>query len=242
MFFYTGDPAEDGPGTIFTGVFGTSALSTGRQLFVSVEAPGIGETAPSGAMSLTLFSEAVDDSTGPRAEFFYNGGSAKLPALRLAGAVVAQFDSLGSSTSPTVGIGSNYDDGIYSPADSQLAMTVAGTQELFLSATTFQVPNVFNSTDAGAANVVVTAAGSLRRNASALKYKPDWRYAPNLATRQLPPAIVWDEGNRLGFAAEHVAHIVPEAAAFEQYHDDSLIAILRDKVERIEEHLGLDNT
>ena len=98
---------------------------------------------------------------------------------------------------------------------------------------------IFSTTDSGAANVVVTSTGGLHRNASALKYKPDWRLAPPLATRTLPDPIVWDEGRRLGYGAEHVAAAVPEAAAFEQYHLAGIVAILQHKVERVERHLGL---
>lgn len=100
---------------------------------------------------------------------------------------------------------------------------------------------IFSTTDSGTANVVVTSTGGLHRNASALKYKPDWQPAPPLASRRLPAPIVWDEGRRLGYGAEHVASVVPEAAAAEQYHLDGLVAILQHKVERIERHLGLED-
>ncbi len=99
---------------------------------------------------------------------------------------------------------------------------------------------IFSTTDSGTANVVVTSTGGLHRNASALKYKPDWQPAPPLASRQLPDPIVWDNGHRLGYGAEHVAAVVPEAAAYEQYHLDGLVAILQHKIERIETHLGID--
>ncbi len=98
---------------------------------------------------------------------------------------------------------------------------------------------IFSTTDSGAANVVVTSTGGLHRNASALRYKPDWRVAPPLASRRLPKPIVWDQGRRLGYGAEHVAATVPEAAAFEQYHLSALVAILQHKVERLEDRLGL---
>ncbi len=101
---------------------------------------------------------------------------------------------------------------------------------------------IFSTTDAGAANMVVTSTGGLHRNASALKYKPDWQPAPPLATRRLPEPIVWDGGRRLGYGAEHVAAVVPEAAAPEQYHLAGLVAILQHKVERLEHDLGYEES
>ena len=194
--FYTGDPAEDGAGLVFATVTGSSALSTGRRLLTSIEAPGLGETAPAGAMSLTLFSESVDDTKAPEFRVFYNGGSANTPK--------ANF--------------------------SNMNMTC---------------DHVFATTNAGAANVVVTSTGGLRRNASALQYKTGWSYTTNLADRQLPAPITWPTdtgGTRIGYGAEHVAAYLPEAAAHEQYHLAGIVAVLQDKVKRLEEANGLDST
>jgi len=100
---------------------------------------------------------------------------------------------------------------------------------------------VFATTDAGVANVVVTSTGGLHRNASALKYKPGWQFAPDLADRTLPRPIVWEtnQGLQLGYGAEHVAVSVPEAAAHEQYHLAGIVAVLQDKVERLEGRAGI---
>ena len=145
-----------------------------------------------GAMSFTLFSEAVDDSLAPEARVFYNGGSTKL----------ARFNFSGVSVTADI---------------------------------------VFATTDAGTANVVVTSTGGLHRNASALKYKTGWQYAPDLADRALPRPIMWEtnQGRQLGYGAEHVAVALPEAAAHEQYHLAGIVAVLQDKVERLEGKAGL---
>ena len=223
--------------------------STDEVLRLLLEAPTLDTQAGAGTQ-ISLDSENASSGLPPAIVFRYTGSSTARPRffiddnfrIQMTAGVTIESDNLGSSTSPVVGIGTNYNDGMYSPADSQLALTIAGTQELFLSATTFQVPNVFNSTDAGAANVVVTASGSLRRNASALKYKPNWTFTTSLADRVLPRPITWPTdtgGQRIGYGAEHVAAYLPEAAAYEQYHLSGIVAVLQDKVERMETHLGI---
>ena len=191
--FYTGDSDEDGSGLVFSGRSGSFSTSTGfsdnRQLFTSIEAPALGDVTGAGAMSLTLFSEAVDDTADPKMRVFYNGGSTRIP--------IADFDGVNLTA--------------------------------FL---------VFDTTNSGAANVVVTSTGGLRRNASALRYKPNWQYSTSLADRTLPRPITWPTdtgGQRIGYGAEHVAKYVPEAAAFEQYHLSGIVAVLQDKVERLEQ-------
>ncbi len=195
---YTGDSDEDGPALVFAGIAGSFSTSTGfnedRQLLTSIEAPAVSDPSGAGAMSITLFSEAVDDTRDPRMRVFYNGGSTRIP--------IADFDN--------VNLTANL---------------------------------VFDTTNASAANVVVTSTGGLRRNASALQYKPDWTYTTSLADRQLPRPITWPTdtgGQRIGYGAEHVAQALPEAAAFEQYHLAGIVAVLQDKIERLETVLGLD--
>ena len=189
---YTGSPAENGPGFVFATVAGTRSTSTGlnddHQLVTSVIAPEVVSAEGVGAMTMSLFSEAADDSIDPEMRVFYNGGSTRTP--------IADF------------------------------IDINVTANL-----------VFDTTNSGTANVVVTSTGGLRRNASALQYKPGWSYTTNLADRQLPRPIVWPTdtgGSRLGYGAEHVAAYVPEAAAFEQYHLAGIVAVLQDKVERLE--------
>ncbi len=195
--FYTGDSVEDGAGLVFSSIAGTFSTSTGfsenRQLLTSIEAPAVSDPSGVGAMSVTLFSEAADDSKDPRMRVFYNGGSTRTP--------IADFD------------------GVNLTAD-----------------------HVFATTNSGAANVVVTSTGGLRRNASALQYKPGWSYTTSLADRTLPRPITWPTdtgGQQIGYGAEHVAVYVPEAAAFEQYHLAGIVAVLQDKVERLEAERGM---
>ncbi len=213
-----------------------------------LEAPTFGTEAGAGTQ-IILDSENVSATLPPAIVFRYQGASTARPRffiddnfrIVMTDGVHIQSDGLGSSTAPVLGIGTNYNDGIYSPANSQLALTITGTQELFLSASTFQVPAVWASTDSGAANVVVTAAGSLRVNKSALEYKPGWSYTTSLADRTLPRPITWPTdtgGQQIGYGAEHVAEHVPEAAAFEQYHLAGIVAVLQDKVERLERERG----
>ena len=194
--FYTGDSDEDGSGLIFSGRTGTFSTSTGfndnRQLLTSIEAPAVSDPSGAGAMSLTLYSEAADDTIDPKMILFYNGGSTRTPAVFFSGVNV--------------------------------------TADL-----------VFATTNSGTANVVVTSTGGLRRNASALGYKPGWSYSTNLANRVLPRPISWPTdtgGQQIGYGAEHVAELVPEAAAFEQYHLAGIVAVLQDKVERLERERG----
>ena len=196
MRYYTGDAAEDGPGIVFSARSGTFSTSTGfsenRQLFTSIEAPAVSDQTGLGAMSVTLFSEAVDDSLDPRMRVFYNGGSTRTP--------IADFDNVNLTAN-----------------------------------------HVFDTTNSGTANVVVTSTGGLRRFASALQYKPGWAYSSDLADRQLPRPIMWPTdtgGSRLGYGAEHVAADLPEAATFEQYHLAGIVAVLQDKVERLERERG----
>lgn len=248
---FSGDSAEAQGGFLFALPVGTTAAT--KYLRTSLEAPTTTGGSIGGGTRIHIESESGDDSSHPPTiEFVYDGGSTQKPLAKLSGydltmtagdltmsSGVAQFDSLGSSTSPVIGMGSNYDDGMYSPADSELALTIGGSQELLLTATTFQVSNVYNSTDAASANVTVTAAGSLRRNASALAYKPGWEYTPNLADRAIPPSIMWptNRGVRIGWAAEHVADVIPEAAEHENYDLRPIVAILVDKIQRIEQRL-----
>ncbi len=198
IWLYTGDDSEDGPGGVFSGRAGSFSESTGfnedRTLFTSIEAPAISDPSGAGAMSMTLFSEAVDDTRDPEMRIFYNGGSTRTPKANFVNTNVTAF-------------------------------------------------HIFDTTNTNAANVVVTSTGGLRRFASALKYKPGWSYTTSLADRELPRPITWPTdtgGQRIGYGAEHVATYVPEAAAFEQYHLAGIVAVLQDKIERLETVVGLD--
>ncbi len=266
--------------------------TTDEVLRLLFEAPTLDGLAGAGTQ-ISLDSESASDTFRPAIVFRYTGTSTARPRvfiddnyqIRMTTGVTLDSDNLGSSTAPVLGIGTNYDDGIYSPANGELAFTLGGQPvwrmtnpstrvgrlyglesndyieidgnnetfrvaiddaiELELSTAEFTVPNVFGTTNAGSANVVVTSTGGLAKVASALKYKPGWSYSTDLADRQLPRPILWptDTGGQvLGYGAEHVAAYVPEAASFEQYHLAGIVAVLQDKIERLEERYALDST
>ena len=112
-------------------------------------------------------------------------------------------------------------------------------QEFELTKTRFNVPNVYSDTVASAANVNVDSNGRLRRDTSSLKYKEGWRHV-ELADVELPAPIRWESGGRarIGFGAEHVAAVLPEAAEDEYYDVRALVAVLSEKIKRLERELN----
>ena len=114
--------------------------------------------------------------------------------------------------------------------------------EFYLDKTRFNVPNVYSDTTASTQNVHVDSNGRLRRSTSSLVYKPGWFHV-NLADLEIPKPIKWfDKSNsrwRIGFGAEHIATAIPEAAEDENYDIRTLVAVMSEKIARLEKQVGL---
>ena len=150
---FTGDPAEVEPALFSALAVGTTAAT--KLLRTRLEAPIVGGGTVSGGTRIHINTETGDDSTRPpRIDFLYDGASAQQPRFILFGYDmtltsgnldltsgnleltngVVEITALGSSTSPTIGIGSNFDDGMFSPSDSELGFTIGGVEKVRIEA------------------------------------------------------------------------------------------------------------
>jgi hypothetical protein len=123
--FYTGDSFEALPGEIATVVSGSGGS---RTLQVNMRAPAT--TGDSDGTFLVIRSESNDDSTSPPGVvigYAAGGGSTQTPLTVIQDGRIGITD-LGSATAPAIGIGTNHDDGWFSPADSELALGLGGTE------------------------------------------------------------------------------------------------------------------
>lgn len=124
---YTGDSFEETPGRINISLSGTG---NSRTLQIELVAPITnGDT---GSAAFTLRSESFDDSTSPPGGVWAypaGGGSTQTARWNFQDGIVGIRD-LGSVSAPSIGIGSNFDDGIYSPTDGELGFVV-GDNEIF---------------------------------------------------------------------------------------------------------------
>lgn len=122
--FFTGDNFEAVSGIIRHSDDGTDG--TTRRLGMHIFAPA--STGDTSGTHVDIYGESEDDSsTPPTVAWKYDGGSSQTPEFRLDDNFILGFEGLGSDTAPVIGIGSNFDDGIYSPADGQLGFTIGGT-------------------------------------------------------------------------------------------------------------------
>ncbi len=125
-------------------------------------------------------------------------------------------------------------------ADS-LGLVTGGVTRVRLTTSAFYSTVIYSNTDAAAVNVVVKSDGSVQRSTSSLQYKPGWKFITDLADQTLPLPIRWVDGERerVGFGAEHVAALFPEAAEDENYDLRSIVAVCVAKLSRIENLLGV---
>lgn len=129
---YSGDSFEAVPGFLRSAISGAGAT---RTLQVNLRAAST--TGDTNAVQMVVRTESFDDSSSrPGVVFSYAGGSSQDPLfalqndfdLRIGGTGLLEIDGLGSASNPAIGIGTSFDDGIYSPADSQLSVTIAGVE------------------------------------------------------------------------------------------------------------------
>jgi hypothetical protein len=134
--FYSGDDAE-----VFSGSLQESTNGSGvaRTLQFYLLAPTV--AADDAQPYIVLRSGSVDGSTSPPgivfAEFGASGGLSSEISIQdnipLVTSGVLRFSGLGSPTNPAIGIGSNFDDGIYSRVDGELNLTTSGVERMRLS-------------------------------------------------------------------------------------------------------------
>ena len=138
--FFTGDSFETDPGWIRSVV---SGAGDGLSVRTEIRAP-TSTTGVDGGVFIVLRSETVDDSTGTHGVVFgSDSGSSQTGNVRLqnnldlslAGGSYIHSDGLGAVGDLVLGIGTSHDDGIYSPADSQLGFVIAGTEIFKLTST-----------------------------------------------------------------------------------------------------------
>jgi hypothetical protein len=149
-------------------------------------------------------------------------------------AVTGGGDFVGVLTPGLAGLGDT-DTGLRWPGGDVLHTIIGGAVRFIVDGGGIR-PH--STTNAAAANLVQTASGNtVFRSTSSLKYKPDWRWAPDAADFVLPTPIRWTDENgqvRLGFGAEHVHEAVPEAYEEEIYDLRAVVAVISEKVKRLE--------
>jgi len=122
---YTGESFEEEPGNVQSQVLGS-----GDTLLLSAGLHAPVTNGDTGGMTLSVRSESFDDSTFPPMVFVdyqSGGGSAQDARLQLASDVVLALANLGSVSNLAIGIGSNFDDGVYSPTDGAIGIATGGT-------------------------------------------------------------------------------------------------------------------
>ena len=138
---FTGNGNEIAPGKIETVASGSGDSQT---LQTQITAPSFIDNQGLVGVFVVVRSASFDDSTSPSGVVVGdNGGSTQTSLfqlqndmdLRLASGSVIQATDLGSTSDLVLGIGTNHDDGYYSPADSQLGTVIAGNETVRESAT-----------------------------------------------------------------------------------------------------------
>lgn len=95
---------------------------------------------------------------------------------------------------------------LYNSTATQFQFYVGGAQEFVLGNTGFYVPNVYNQTPSGTANVVVDSNGNMHRSSSTLASKSHVSEARDLADIDLVPHMFLQGGEwRLGLIADYLA-------------------------------------
>lgn len=191
-----------------------------------------------GASDMNILNTSGDiaietDQGSGRIELTTNGGSTQVQSTGQLTLGVG-----GSSSNPALSFGNDIDTGLYRGGSDNLRLVAGGTDFLSANATQFVSGVIRDATTGSAANININAtSGLMQRSTSSLRYKPDWQWARDAADYVLPTPIRWtdEEGQvRLGFGAEHVHEVVPEAYEEEIYDLRSLVAILSEKVKRLE--------
>ncbi len=122
--FYTGDSFEAIPGFVRGLTLGTDS---NRSLQISLTAPSTEGDAD--GTNIFVRSESQDDSTSPpRVVVAYGGGSSQTPEFHLQNSFRLMIDQLGTESAPAMGIGSNGDDGWFSPTDGEIAHVIGGSE------------------------------------------------------------------------------------------------------------------
>ncbi len=171
------------------------------------------------------------------------GGDTNGLIARFSSGVNKQIElTVGSVTSPVLVSESDLDSGIYFPAVAQVAVAIAGVQELLLSATGFLVPNVFNVDNTGGSNVRVDSDGTLHRDSSARRTKKNITKPEGLESVHLQPyRFQKKDGGPFvyGLMADDLATEDPLLAVWddgqvEDYMDRGVLAVLAAKVNHLE--------
>lgn len=150
-------------------------------------------------------------------------------------------NNLTYATSPDLAWIGDEDTGLYRSGTDALALGAGGTAYLGAvntgSAAT-SGPFIYGVTTTGsAANLYVnTGTGQILVSTSSLKYKDGWQHITNLADVTLPEPIVWEDlqGPHIGFGMEHIQDVLPEAVDGEAYDVRAIVAVLSEKVKRLE--------
>jgi hypothetical protein len=153
----------------------------------------------------------------------------------------------GGVSTPAFAFVGDEDTGIYRGGANVFAVAVGGVSELQLSNAQFIVPNVYNDSVAGTANILVESSGRIRRATSALKYKTNVVDAAWLADIDLRPVefdAKYGDGHFYGFIADEIAGVLPDAGEYgpdgiENYDSRAVLAVLAAKVNRLEREMAL---
>ena len=185
----------------------------------------------------------------------FNNGKLRTATTATGSPEILFGSSTGSATNPVYSFQGDSNTGMYRSASDVLAWTTGGTARMTLSNTEHTLASGVEylgqpGTTGTAANATwIVASGSiykLQRSTSAAKYKTDVRHADDLADLDIRPRRYWsllDETEQVGFIADEVAAVLPEAAVYgadgeiENYDTRAVIAVLAAKVDRLEKQM-----
>lgn len=141
---------------------------------------------------------------------------------------------------PTYAFRGDTDTGMYHLASDIIGLTAGGQEVMRASTTQVRLPKVYTNTTTGTPNIIVDSAGTLQRDSSSLVYKDNLVGLTDAldTVKALRPisytSKLLDDARRfVGFGAEDVAEVIPEAAADEYYDVRSIVAYLTAAVQEL---------
>ena len=92
-------------------------------------------TGDTNGVNIQLQSESEDETLPPRFLLGYGGGNTGIPQFQINDDFRIMISGLGTAALPALGVGTNGDDGIFSPGDGELAITIGGSEMWSTTAT-----------------------------------------------------------------------------------------------------------
>ena len=153
----------------------------------------------------------------------------------------------GTNALPTYSFLGDLGTGMVRGSVNQVILTCAGIPELYISPTQLVVPNVYNDSITGTANVTVSTNGRLRRATSAKKYKKKIKPALGLENITLRPVFFTsktEDTTHIGFIADDLGE---QDKRLGMYHDGeiedfdtkAILAVLAAKMNRLEDEIAV---